>query len=571
MTTDSTSLNMRIDYVHQNPGEPPFDSNYLQPDFLQSLGYNGRVCNHHVQAAVTMETMFPDLWVGNESAKEWLSSYSEKIRLDLRKVKAAGIQSFAWTDFVVLPQVLLDRYGAELTVEAEVDDPFRVKGKIRPNIKSEFTKNVIRGQIREIFETFPELDGLVVRVGETYLHDLPYHTGGDPILNGVESHVEMLQLLRQEVCENHGKTLIYRTWMSGIDEQAQPYLKASQEIETHPNLYFVIKHCIGDYHRTHRFSPPLGIGQHKQLIEIQCQREYEGKGAFPNYIAAGVIDGFEEDAQLMPAGEIRSARGLLGLPQTAGVFTWSRGGGWDGPYIANDLWCDINARVIVGWAQSTQASTDDILENVLGDLKFDREDWVAMKEVLELSSKAVLRGVTGSRGDINTLWTRDQYLGGFEKECPFMVDSVNAIIATGEVEATIEEMMQAVEIWKRIESLSVTIQHPDEGLNAFIRTSSSYGRIYQQVILAGWTVILLGEQGVRSGSLDSNRLSVAIDDYYQSWEEWKILLLRKECSTIYTDTYCQYVPDIGMKPVDGMGASIARYSKLMDVALVNQG
>jgi hypothetical protein len=37
-----------------------------------------------------------------------------------------------------------------------------------------------------------------------------------------------------------------------------------------------------------------GIGNHAQIVEVECQREYEGKGAHPNFIAQGVIDGFPE-------------------------------------------------------------------------------------------------------------------------------------------------------------------------------------------------------------------------------------------------------------------------------------
>ena len=27
------------------------------------------------------------------------------------------------------------------------------------------------------------------------------------------------------------------------------------------------------------FNPCIGIGKHQQVVEVQCQREYEGKGA----------------------------------------------------------------------------------------------------------------------------------------------------------------------------------------------------------------------------------------------------------------------------------------------------
>lgn len=556
-------LSLRLDYVHHNPGESRTESRFLDPHYLTELGFNGKVCDHHVQAAVSLETMFPDLWSGNEEGRDWIHSYAEKIHADFKAVKDEGLACYAWTDFVVFPKLLIDEFGDSLTTDAEVDDPFNVKGSIRPDIKSEFTKKLLRAQVTEIFKTFPELDGLVIRVGETYLHNLPHHVGGDPIINGVDSHVELLELLREEICENQGKTLIYRTWMSGIDEQASPYLDASNQITPHPNLYFVIKHCIGDFHRTHRFSPPLGIGKHQQIIEVQCQREYEGKGAFPNFIAAGVIDGFEEDAQLMPAGEIRSVRELIGLPQTAGVMSWSRGGGWKGPYIKDEIWCDINTRVLVKWAESPQVPTGKLIDHVLSDLGFAPEHWPVMQEILDLSAKAVLRGVTGTRGDINTLWTRDEFLGGFEQGSPFMVSAVESVLDSGQVDATLAEMAEAVEIWKRIEELSMTIEHDDTQRLSFIRTSCSYGRIYQQVILAGWSVILRGEQGIRSGQFDHERIEQAISDYHQGWKDWRELSLRPECATLYKDTYCHYVADKGMIPADGMGASVSRYEQLL--------
>lgn len=35
--------------------------------------------------------------------------------------------------------------------------------------------------LQEVFARFPSLDGLVIRVGETYLHNVPYHCGNGPI------------------------------------------------------------------------------------------------------------------------------------------------------------------------------------------------------------------------------------------------------------------------------------------------------------------------------------------------------------------------------------------------------
>ena len=38
-----------------------------------------------------------------------------------------------------------------------------------------------------------------------------------------------------------------------------------------------IKHTNGDYFRTYPFNKTLTLSKHKQIVEVQCQREYEGK------------------------------------------------------------------------------------------------------------------------------------------------------------------------------------------------------------------------------------------------------------------------------------------------------
>ena len=68
---------------------------------------------------------------------------------------------------------------------------------------------------------------------------------------------------------------------------------------------FAVKHTHGDFLRTFKFNQTIAIGKHKQVVEVQCQREYEGKQAHPNYIAKGVIDGFEEYDYLMKPEELR--------------------------------------------------------------------------------------------------------------------------------------------------------------------------------------------------------------------------------------------------------------------------
>jgi hypothetical protein len=43
--------------------------------------------------------------------------------------------------------------------------------------------------------------------------------------------------------------------------------------------YFSIKHSSGDFTRPAKWNAQLGVGQHAQIVEVELQREYEGKAS----------------------------------------------------------------------------------------------------------------------------------------------------------------------------------------------------------------------------------------------------------------------------------------------------
>lgn len=48
-------------------------------------------------------------------------------------------------------------------------------------------------------------------------------------------------------------------------------------VEPHPSLIFSIKHVALDFWRWVGFNPSLTKGVHKQIVEVECAREYEGR------------------------------------------------------------------------------------------------------------------------------------------------------------------------------------------------------------------------------------------------------------------------------------------------------
>lgn len=88
--------------------------------------------------------------------------------------KKEDLQVYCMLDMLVLPSLLVEKHRTELTNE---------QGKL--DISKPYTQLCIRELMKEMFETFPQLDGLVIRTGETYLHDAPYYVGNHPVQNGM--------------------------------------------------------------------------------------------------------------------------------------------------------------------------------------------------------------------------------------------------------------------------------------------------------------------------------------------------------------------------------------------------
>jgi hypothetical protein len=342
--------------------------------------------------------------------------------------------------------------------------------------------------------------------------------------------------------------VIYRTWSFGPEnfhENPKYYLKVTDAIEPHTNLIFSIKHQQGDFHQLTPFNPTLMIGKHRQIIEVQCQREAYGKGAHPYYIGDGVINGWEEYAWLMKPGEPRGLRDVITNQLCAGVWTWSRGGGWEGPYIKNELWCELNAYVIAKFADNPARSEEDIFnQSAREKLKLSDGDAKKFRELNLLSEKAVLRGQLTTLGaKINVWWARDHF---------FDEPDLSDFIKKGLVEKALAEKAEPVAMWRQIEKLAHEIDFTDTNTQEFVKVSCAYGRIKYEIIQQAWTVLLCGKQGDRSGNYDRQKIRAAISRYDALWQEWRDLAkARPCCATIYQD--------VGFDHKPGIGAAINRY------------
>ena len=562
-----TSLKYVMDMVYNNLGHPQRVSKFNDTRFLESLGYNGTTPHWYVQCGITYDSLEKGIVPEGSDEREWILANAKKLKKQIKEAKKADVELYPFTDFLVVPESVWEKYGKQMVAD-EFVDKVDTENYRKPDIRKEMTQKILRIQIDEIFKTFPELNGLMLRFGETYFHDTPYHLGGSPARSqgkgGIEDHIKMIKVLREEVCVKRNKKLFYRTWDFGNFFHVNPevYLSITNNVEPHENLIFSVKHVAGDFWRTKKFNPTLSIGKHQQIVEVQCQREYEGKGAHPNYIANGVIEGFEEYEYLMDSDKPNCLNEIKETPQFSGVYTWSRGGGWLGPYTKNEFWCELNAYVVSKWVQNPVRSEEEIFYDFARLKGIPEKDLPKFRELNLLSAKAVLRGEYSKYCEgYDLMWSRDQFINGASSLKGFF----NRVLDKGLVEKVLAEKKESVDMWKRMIDLAQQIETKDEALNEFLRTSTEYGRIKYEIIEKGWIVILFGHIGDETGEYDRERIRTAIERYDELWEEWEALAENSpSCATIYEPNgfAIRGHLDIYGNPETGIDASVDEYRNL---------
>ena len=550
-----------LDAVFDNPGQAPTRTSFKDPRKLAAWGYDGQVVAdwRPPTTAITFERVEPDIFPPGSDALAWVEHNAAQIEARTRQIHAARLKALYHTDMIILPTRLVERHGDEILDR---------RGRI--SLERPMTRKLLRVALAEVFARFPDLDGLVIRTGEVYLQDLPYHTGSDPITHGPSSHSQLLAILREEACAKRGKLILYRTWaVDGFTTSPGYYLSVADRVQPHPLLAFSIKHTDGDFWRTVPFNPTLGLGGHQQIVEVECQREYEGKGAHPNYIAHGVIDGFEELRSGPAKGAGTAPVGLAdlaGRSTFAGVFTWSRGGGWNGPYIKDELWCELNAYVVSRWAQNAGPSEEAVFDEYASKLGLTGAQVVRFRRLALLSCAGVLHGQYSTVLRLSNLaWTRDQYLGGSDLE---LASDFQTIIHRGLTGRVLAEKAYGAAIWQDVMALAEGITLDDAAASEYVRVSSRYGVLLHSIIEHGWAVMLKGTEGDRTKSYDRATMLKHLRAYETAWTALDALRdAHGLCATLYVPYSLRVASsprtDPSVDPDHGMGPSIRHYQRLL--------
>ena len=546
-----------IDMVHHNPGEPPFDTAFTDANVLSSLGFNGQ-CFKHINAVIDFHD-FDGVAPPSEEESKWLEKMTGQIRSEIHKAKRGGLNVFYHVDLIILPQRVIEAF------KSDICDP--ESGKIL--FSKPITQELHRHLFAKIFGKFPEVDGIITRVGENYLFDTPFHAGNTAVayegetfnLWEISQFTQLVQFLREEICVKHQRYLIHRTWdiqNNRFHSNPHFYLKVTNPIAAHDKLFFSIKHTHIDFHRYTRWNPCLGKGHHRQVVEVQCQREYEGKGAYPNFSSSGVIDGF-------PEGESSpNLREFVNSPYFAGIYSWSRGGGWYGPYIhrENEFWVELNLRYLTRFLQNPDITESAIFNMVAReDFKLQLDDQHLLYRIAKLSLSAILKGKfckawdtrPGSEFDKfpTNQWMRDDVLGGWD-----VLEPVFAYLYhEGLGEEAMQEKEKAVALWNFLVNLSCDLKIPDNPeLKKVIRASCQYGYRLFSYIANGWKTLYLDFSQRQGSPIPDTKIEAGLRETRLKWMDY--LELKSDypsCASLYRNHGWHWP---GTPPPEGFGDAL---------------
>jgi hypothetical protein len=280
---------------------------------------------------------------------------------------------------------------------------------------------------------------------------------------------------------------------------------------------------------------------------------------------AGVIDGFPE---MTPPIGLTS---VINSTQLRGLWTWTRGGGWWGPYIhGQELWVDFHVRVLLDWWTARGAvREEDVFAAAVPALMQGCSSSAcvsAMRDLALTSAVVILHGQWGtisSPGD----WMRDDRIGGLERTQGHFKslgkdDSKWAASLADKITArTQSERMVSV-----YES-SIAPQLVDPILADSVGASVRYGMHLYTVVENAWVVMQQGYRKDANMPWNATVLSAAISAYDAAYAGYRAFgLAEVHAASLYHPYYlclgtscnCAFDPPNGSVP-DGIGATVDRF------------
>jgi len=258
---------------------------------------------------------------------EWLepdvrarvARYREEFRLCFQVLRQAGLQIF----------VTMDVFSATAAMRAQMAATGRT------------VNEMLRSLLAEFLTTFPEVSGVILRIGESDGKDVRDDFHSDLVIQKPVQARELLDALLP-IFDERKKRLIFRTWTVGAYKigdlmwHRDTFAAVFDGIQS-PSLVISMKYGESDFFRYLPLNKNFFRNPIPKIIELQARREYEGCGEYPSFV------GWEYERYL---------RELSQGANVIGCMVWCQTGGWV-PFRRlaflqpEAVWTDLNTYVTI--------------------------------------------------------------------------------------------------------------------------------------------------------------------------------------------------------------------------------
>lgn len=352
---------LKLATLIENPGEPPLATRYHDPHELRGLGYNALVL---YETTALSGVGSPEAVVSPEM-RRWVEATFDAVATRTREAAAAGLAVYLAYDALVLARdAVMSAGGDELTCRGGTDS-------LCPASDAALDASV--AAMVAMLDRLPEAAGVVLRWGDHDADRFPHLMGNDLYaphcsrcgsMGRADRIIRLLQRFHEAVVERRGRRLIARAWNvrpGGLHDTPELAARVAPRLpgeEADDRFVLSFKFTQTDFWRWQPWNASsLMFGRRPIVYELECQREYEGKGGIPNWQAPLWRDG---ESGAGGEGDVKGLAAAAERVNLAGVWAWVRGGGWGGPFVKNEAWIDVNVHAAPRLAEDPTANVEDM-------------------------------------------------------------------------------------------------------------------------------------------------------------------------------------------------------------------
>ncbi|MAE61172.1 MAG: hypothetical protein CMJ49_07430, partial [Planctomycetaceae bacterium] len=261
--------------ILDNPGEPPAETQYRNPQVLRDLGYTGVVdyATTGLSGLLTPDTP------GDAEMRQWVGEQYQQTRRTLADARSAGLDVYLTYDAPTLSRELV---GSAMTCTDQPDVLCPAAYELM-----DMSGQCLEGLIKQ----FDPVAGVVLRLGDTDAHRLSFLIGNDVYaphcarcgsMGRAHRLDRYIRFFYDLVVQKLDRQLIVRAWNvrpGGLHDQVDLAARVANMLPIDDRLILSFKFTQTDFWRYQPWNPSsLVFGDRPIIYELECQREFEGKG-----------------------------------------------------------------------------------------------------------------------------------------------------------------------------------------------------------------------------------------------------------------------------------------------------